>query len=145
MLTRKSFAAVAAIFVAAGVHGIIYDYNGIALPPSSVLVSTHGLYGASNGVSAFVKATLSVSQGYNSAGRLTASEKLQMIFLKVSARRRCTSAVRFSLTLARPLARSLARLCPPLSALARCHTRSTRARSTGPQRCAAAPRAPAVG
>lgn len=82
MLGRR-FAALAAIFVAAGVHGIIYDYNGIALPPSSVLVSTHGLYGASNGVSAFVKATLSFSQGYNQHGRATAPEKLQMIFLKM--------------------------------------------------------------
>jgi hypothetical protein len=62
---------------------IIYDYNGIALPPSSVLVSTHGLYGASGGVAAFVKVSLAFSQGYNAAGRSTQDEKLQLIFLKV--------------------------------------------------------------
>ena len=75
--------AVLVVLASLGAHAIIYDYNGIALPPSSVLVSTHGLYGASNGVSAFVKTTLSLSQGYNSAGRPTATEKLQIIFLKM--------------------------------------------------------------
>eukprot|EP00937_MAST-01D_sp_MAST-1D-sp2_P002489 g2489.t1 len=85
MRVHQHLGAALAVLLATGVQAIIYDYNGIALPPSSVLVSTHGLYGASNGVSAFVKTSLSFSQGYNSAGRPTAPEKLQVIFLKMPA------------------------------------------------------------
>ena len=144
MQLGRRFAALGAAIFAIGVHGIIYDYNGIALPPSSVLVSTHGLYGASNGVSAFVKATLSFSQGYNSGGRLTAPEKLQMIFLKV----RGTSALS-SRSPSFPLRRHALTLRPPSGPArpplpCRCRTRSIRAHSTALRRCAAALRAPAV-
>jgi hypothetical protein len=37
---------------------VIYTYKDVALPPESVLVSTHGLFGAANGDSAFVNVDL---------------------------------------------------------------------------------------
>jgi hypothetical protein len=47
------------IFVLLGqTSSIIYTYRDVALPPESVLVSTHGLFGAANGDSAFVNIDL---------------------------------------------------------------------------------------
>jgi hypothetical protein len=42
------------------VHGIVYDYNDVNVPSQSILESTHGLYGASNGDSAYVNLRMSL-------------------------------------------------------------------------------------
>jgi hypothetical protein len=79
-MSRSLFLAAFAFAVA---NSIIYDYDRIPLPPSSVLTTVHGLYGAKDGVSAFVKLNVAFEQGYSSKGVSTNSEKLQIIFLKI--------------------------------------------------------------
>jgi hypothetical protein len=65
-------------------EGTIYNYNKIPLAPSSVLVSTHGIFGAANGAGAFVHVHLKFSPGYNAEGVSDSSKEIiQIVFLKI--------------------------------------------------------------
>ena len=73
--------ALAALLLATQSSAIIYTYRNVVLPAESVLVSTHGLFGAAHGDSAFVNVDLRF-QIHSPDGYLSNAEELQVFLIK---------------------------------------------------------------
>ena len=75
--------ALALACTAAVAEGTIYKYDRIPLDPSSVLVSTHGIFGSAN-TGAFVHVHLKFTPGYSYTGVSdNANEVIQIVFLRI--------------------------------------------------------------
>ena len=67
-------------------NGIMYDYTDVKLPAQAVLVSTHGIYGAADGDSAFVSIDLDAVMILPVGQALTREENIHIALVEHSSK-----------------------------------------------------------
>lgn len=67
-------------------NGIMYEYTDVKLPAQAVLVSTHGIYGAADGDSAFVSIDLEADMILPVGQALTREEKIHLALVEHSSK-----------------------------------------------------------